>query len=58
MTVPAGDLTDGVDALDVALRRLVAEQACRDLCAHTPGGWRIRRREAWFTLFQDGTVRG
>jgi ketosteroid isomerase-like protein len=25
----------------------------RDLCARTPQGWRIRRREAWFTLVQD-----
>lgn len=25
----------------------------RDLCAHTPTGWRIRRREACFTLVYD-----
>ena len=25
-----------------------------DLLARTPEGWRIRRREAWFTLFQAG----
>ena len=24
----------------------------RDLLAKTPEGWRIRRREAWFTLFR------
>ena len=23
-----------------------------DLLAKTPEGWRIRRREAWFTLFR------
>ena len=26
----------------------------RDLCALTPSGWRIRRRQAWFTLVQAG----
>ncbi|MGI9218862.1 MAG: nuclear transport factor 2 family protein [Hydrogenophaga sp.] len=25
----------------------------RDLLAKTPEGWRIRRREAWFTLFRS-----
>ncbi len=25
----------------------------RDLLAKTPEGWRIRRREAWFTLFRQ-----
>jgi hypothetical protein len=27
-----------------------------DLLARTPEGWRIRRREAWFTLFQTGST--
>lgn len=28
----------------------------RDLLAKTPEGWRIRRREAWFTLVQADSV--
>ncbi|WP_082585875.1 nuclear transport factor 2 family protein [Hydrogenophaga sp. Root209] len=28
----------------------------RDLLAKTPQGWRISRREAWFTLFQTGST--
>ncbi len=27
-----------------------------DLLAKTPEGWRIRRREAWFTLYQAGST--
>jgi ketosteroid isomerase-like protein len=30
--------------------------AIHDLLARTPEGWRIRRREAWFTLFQAGST--
>ena len=66
-------MTEPSDTIAAIVRRLQAEQACRDLVlaaadavqqvgeirdqlALTPDGWRIRRREAWFTLVRDATA--